>query len=117
MLVPYKMYHGWYRQSHDGRNASDEHIFQKYTAYREDFNNRVLVAFFDMHKDEHWMKEKYHPEHSKPTHEQDAAVSQENAARFVAHVQDYLDLSLDDTGVYLEESCSSCTQILIAFLC
>uniref|UniRef100_A0A5K3ES13 Serrate RNA effector molecule homolog n=1 Tax=Mesocestoides corti TaxID=53468 RepID=A0A5K3ES13_MESCO len=49
---------------------TDEEALAKYKEYRESFNKRYIEEFFEAHKDEEWLREKYHPDFMDNTREQ-----------------------------------------------
>jgi len=44
-------------------NITDDEALMKFSEYKKEFNRQQLKEFFLAHKDEEWMKEKYHPDY------------------------------------------------------
>ncbi|EUB58321.1 Serrate RNA effector molecule [Echinococcus granulosus] len=49
---------------------TDEEAIAKYKEYKESFNKRYIEEFFEAHKNEEWLREKYHPDFIDDTREQ-----------------------------------------------
>uniref|UniRef100_A0A915F0L0 Serrate RNA effector molecule n=1 Tax=Echinococcus canadensis TaxID=519352 RepID=A0A915F0L0_9CEST len=49
---------------------TDEEAIAKYREYKESFNKRYIEEFFEAHKNEEWLREKYHPDFIDDTREQ-----------------------------------------------
>ncbi|KAL3319531.1 hypothetical protein Ciccas_001807 [Cichlidogyrus casuarinus] len=43
-------------------HIKDTEAFQKYQAYKEDYERKLIEEFFEAHKDEEWLRLKYHPD-------------------------------------------------------
>ncbi|VDK40210.1 unnamed protein product [Taenia asiatica] len=50
--------------------VTDEEAVAKYKEYKESFNKRYIEEFFEAHKNEEWLREKYHPDFIDDTREQ-----------------------------------------------
>ncbi|KAL5103009.1 hypothetical protein TcWFU_009580 [Taenia crassiceps] len=49
---------------------TDDEAVAKYKEYKESFNKRYIEEFFEAHKNEEWLREKYHPDFIDDTREQ-----------------------------------------------
>ncbi|KAM7533978.1 hypothetical protein Aperf_G00000111582 [Anoplocephala perfoliata] len=49
---------------------TDEEAVAKYKEYKEAFNRQYITEFFEAHKNEEWLREKYHPDFIDETREQ-----------------------------------------------
>ncbi|KAM3185645.1 hypothetical protein ACTXT7_005942 [Hymenolepis weldensis] len=80
---------------------TDVEAVAKYNEYKEAFNKQYIEEFFEAHKDEEWLREKYHPDFINETREQ--------ISKIIRHRLDiFLDLfdkgMIDNQPVELENS-------------
>lgn len=60
-LISFKHYCDYLRNAHPRSHFDDDEYTKKYTLYKEKFNGKQLVTFFEQQKDKEWFQEKYHP--------------------------------------------------------
>ncbi|VDN14027.1 unnamed protein product, partial [Dibothriocephalus latus] len=80
---------------------TDEEAIEKYKEYKESFNKRYIEEFFEAHKNEEWLREKYHPDY--------VDIQREQVARNIRHRLDvFLDLfdkgMIDNQAVQMDNS-------------
>ncbi|KAL7056485.1 hypothetical protein AAHC03_020926 [Spirometra sp. Aus1] len=80
---------------------TDEEAMEKYKEYKESFNKRYIEEFFEAHKNEEWLREKYHPDY--------VDLQREQVARNIRHRLDvFLDLfdkgMIDNQTVQMDNS-------------
>ncbi|MFS8160589.1 MAG: SERRATE/Ars2 domain-containing protein [Candidatus Roizmanbacteria bacterium] len=72
-----------------------------YDEYKNEHSKKQADIFFNMHKDEHWFKEKYYPEQAHQWKQEQIAQSKMIAKTFIDNFVDKVDskcngLSLDE---------------------